>query len=383
MKGLTALVAPVLLVSWTSLHAHHSTASFFFLDQRISVEGTVVEFHARNPHGLIVFDVVNEAGETERWRAEMPAWQALLRWLGWSPGDLQPGDRIVIHGAPPRMNESFSIRADDIVMPDGWTRHMFRDPVTNKYRKPTPPDRRIAELDGVWELNRGWTDHPDDNPDTYERTDFRPWTLPEVLAVWEERDPLSDPKLDCEPPTVSAAMSGIHAIAIDQSGEHVKLFAEAFDVDRTVYMDGRSHPGEDAHHTHLGHSVGRYEGDALVVDTTHITAGLEYRARWSSPQRPVTARGALPCNRRRPVAGTGDHRGRSPDTDPAGDLCTAPAQGADSRTGALRLHAPEYGSRRGIDAGRILPALRVTAPGHGAGSRVDRSLRLSAGQTGT
>ena len=273
MKGLTALLAPALLAPWTSLHAHHSTASFFFLDQRISVEGTVVEFHARNPHGLIVFDVVNEAGETERWRAEMPAWQALLRWLGWSPGDLQPGDPIVIHGAPPRMNESFSIRADDVVMPDGWTRHLFRDPVTGKYREPTPPPMVVAELDGVWELNRGWTEHPDDNPDTYERTDFRPWTLPEVLAAWEARDPLSDPKLECEPPTVSAAMSGIHAIAIDQSGEHVRLFAEAFDVDRTVYMDGRSHPGEDALHTHLGHSVGRYEGDALVVDTTHITAG--------------------------------------------------------------------------------------------------------------
>ena len=273
MKRLTTFLAPVLLFHGAAVHAHHSTASFFFLDQRISVEGTVVEFHARNPHGLIVFDAVNEAGETERWRAEMPAWQALLRWLGWSPGDLQPGDRIVIHGAPPRMNESFSIRADDVVMPDGWTRHLFRDPVTGKYRKPTPPARMIAELDGVWELNRGWTDHPDDNPDTYERPDFRPVTRPEVLAAWQSRDPVDDPKLDCEPPTVSAAMTGIHAIAIDQSGEHVGLFAEAFDVQRTVYMDGRPHPGEDAPHTHLGHSVGRYEGDTLVVDTTHITSG--------------------------------------------------------------------------------------------------------------
>lgn len=273
IKKLTALLAPLLLFPWISSHAHHSTASFFHLDRRISIEGTVVEFHARNPHGLIVLDVVNEAGETERWRAEMPAWQALLRWLGWSAEDLQPGDAIVIHGAPPRMNESFSIRADDIVMPDGWTRHMFRDPVTNRYRTPTPPARAVVELDGVWELNRGWTDHPDDNPDTFERPDFRPYTRPEVLAVWLERDPLGDPSLDCEPPTVSAAMSGIHAIAIDQSGEHVRLFAEAFDVERIVYMDGRSHPGENAPHANLGHSVGRYEGETLVVETTHITAG--------------------------------------------------------------------------------------------------------------
>ena len=33
-------------------------------------------------------------------------------------------------------------------------------------------------------------------------------------------------------------------------------------------MDGRPHPqGDDLNPTYLGHSVGRYEGDALVVDT--------------------------------------------------------------------------------------------------------------------
>ena len=139
MRYLTIPCAVAVLLSASFVGAHHSTASFFYLDQRISVEGTVVEFHARNPHGLIVLDVENEAGETERWRAEMPAWQALLRWLGWSPGDLQPGDHIVIHGAPPRMSDRFSIRADDVVMPDGWTRHLFRDSTTNKYREATPP----------------------------------------------------------------------------------------------------------------------------------------------------------------------------------------------------------------------------------------------------
>ena len=139
MRHLTIPCAAVVLFFASFVDAHHSTASFFYLDQRISMEGTVVEFHARNPHGLIVFDVENETGETERWRAEMPAWQALFRWLGWSPGDLQPGDHIVIHGAPPRMNDRFSIRADDVVMPDGWTRHLFRDSTTNKYREATPP----------------------------------------------------------------------------------------------------------------------------------------------------------------------------------------------------------------------------------------------------
>ena len=35
---------------------------------------------------------------------------------------------------------------------------------------------------------------------------------------------------------------------------------------RTIYMDGRSHP-EDVRPSYLGHSVGRWEGDTLVVDS--------------------------------------------------------------------------------------------------------------------
>lgn len=134
-------------------------------------------------------------------------------------------------------------------------------------------DNRVPALDGIWELNRGWTNHPDDNPDTYTRTNFRAFTRPEITEAWDNRDPIDDPKLECKPPTVSSAMSGIHAIAIDQSGDDVILFAEAFDIVRTVYMNGREHPGAEFPRSHLGHSIGRYEGDTLVVDTTHLTAG--------------------------------------------------------------------------------------------------------------
>jgi hypothetical protein len=37
-----------------------------------------------------------------------------------------------------------------------------------------------------------------------------------------------------------------------------------------VWMDGRPHPSADAEHTWMGFSTGRWEGDALVVTTTHI-----------------------------------------------------------------------------------------------------------------
>jgi glyoxylase-like metal-dependent hydrolase (beta-lactamase superfamily II) len=43
---------------------------------------------------------------------------------------------------------------------------------------------------------------------------------------------------------------------------------------RTIWMDGRGHPPANARHTYEGFSTGRWEGNKLVVDTTHLKAGF-------------------------------------------------------------------------------------------------------------
>ena len=47
---------------------------------------------------------------------------------------------------------------------------------------------------------------------------------------------------------------------------------EYYDMVRFVFLDGRKHPGADAPHTKAGHSIGHWEGNDLVVDTTHIAS---------------------------------------------------------------------------------------------------------------
>ena len=42
---------------------------------------------------------------------------------------------------------------------------------------------------------------------------------------------------------------------------------------REIWMDGRPHPPEFAPHTWQGFSTGRFEGNVLVVRTTHLKAG--------------------------------------------------------------------------------------------------------------
>ncbi|MGH9595054.1 MAG: hypothetical protein ACRD5L_18320, partial [Bryobacteraceae bacterium] len=41
-------------------------------------------------------------------------------------------------------------------------------------------------------------------------------------------------------------------------------------LDRVIYMDGRPHPPEYALHSWSGFSTGKWEGNTLVVETTHI-----------------------------------------------------------------------------------------------------------------
>ena len=53
----------------------------------------------------------------------------------------------------------------------------------------------------------------------------------------------------------------------------LKIYTSTFEQTRTIWMDGRPHPSPNAAHTWMGFSTGRYDGDMLVVETTHIKKG--------------------------------------------------------------------------------------------------------------
>jgi glyoxylase-like metal-dependent hydrolase (beta-lactamase superfamily II) len=69
------------------------------------------------------------------------------------------------------------------------------------------------------------------------------------LRVWEEKDPETQ-----------------RVIAI-------KNYISTYEQTRTIWMDGRPHPSEYAPHTFMGFSTGRWEGNHLVVTTTHLKQG--------------------------------------------------------------------------------------------------------------
>lgn len=56
-----------------------------------------------------------------------------------------------------------------------------------------------------------------------------------------------------------------------------KHFLSTYAQERTIWLDGRPHPPEEAPHTWMGFSTGEWQGNVLKVTTTHMKQGWHRR----------------------------------------------------------------------------------------------------------
>jgi len=87
-----------------------------------------------------------------------------------------------------------------------------------------------------------------------------------------EANPLNDPVLNCVQQAVGRAISAPFPHEVILQDHRVTFLYENFHQVRRVWLDGRGHP-DDSYPTLMGHSIGRWEGDTLVVDTRNVEAG--------------------------------------------------------------------------------------------------------------
>lgn len=77
----------------------------------------------------------------------------------------------------------------------------------------------------------------------------------------------------CIPPSMTYVMQAPFPMEIHVASELIVIKQEYYDTVRIIFMDGRKHPAGDVPHSKTGHSIGHWEGEDLVVDTTHISSG--------------------------------------------------------------------------------------------------------------
>lgn len=110
---------------------------------------------------------------------------------------------------------------------------------------------------------------------------------------WRTVDTSKDPTGICLPVGPSRAFTAPFPFLLVQGKDTIGILFEYQSIWRAIYMDGRPHPEDIADYPYfMGHSVGRWDGDVLVVDTTGIderswldTAGHEHSAQLRLTER--------------------------------------------------------------------------------------------------
>ncbi len=248
---------------------HHSTAEY---DRSIVMEfeGEVVRVVWRNPHIRLSVKTQRDDGTEEVWDLESGDLNSLGR-RGIGPDLVQVGDMVKVAGNPSSRRQ-LNLSVANILLPSG-TELLVRGS-----RQPRWSDNFIGE--GEWIINESQSDEPEGI--------FRVWTPSERSVPAFVNDPpltesaraafaaydklVDDPAIQCIPTGMPRAMTssgGVHPLEFVRRDEDILIRMEIFDNIRVIHMDSNADP-EEQPYSHLGFSVGHWEGDTLVVTTTRI-----------------------------------------------------------------------------------------------------------------
>lgn len=278
--ALFTLAASALLGSAAS--AHHSQA-MFDTTQEVVIEGTVARFDWVNPHMYLIVETTGPDGQPALVEGEgLAITQALVD--GLRREALQPGTRVVMRMNPNRGGWGKQVRILDVTTEDGEIHPFYT--ASERNRTLTPAE----SMEARWAPSRAAVG-----------AGFGALArFPLAPAARAARAELVDDGLCLvEPVPFLAILDEMREIQIgedevvlhfDNSGDHVI---------RRIAMNAE-HPADVQPSLH-GHSVGRWEGDTLVIDTIAYapsTSGLGGSTP-SSPGKHTVERLALAEDRTR------------------------------------------------------------------------------------
>jgi len=254
MGYLAILMMP--LVSIPAL-GHHS---YVHIDRNsvVAFEATVLDFQWRNPHIYFRVETVDDNGERVEWQIETGS-TPILAHSGWSADSLEPSDVISLRAHPERGTGRRYAVLQSLTKQDGT--------VLRQRILPSHATETTTDISGIWKSRL----EPGAPIEVLSAlfADFMGVPLTEAgqasIATYDhDRD---NPTAVCSGYGLLAGLTSPHYLnEIEILDDRVIIRDEWFDAERIIYTDGREHPvgGERAR---LGHSVGHWDGDTLVVDT--------------------------------------------------------------------------------------------------------------------
>jgi hypothetical protein len=246
--------------------AHHSFAPHFDASKPVSISGTVTEYEARNPHSYLHIAAIDENGRTQEYVCESHGYTQLTR-LGLSPEMLKAGTELRVTGSLSRHDPHMCF-FDSVTLADGKTLSV-NGPAGRAAPGAATAGAPRTDIFGVWLLAP--------NPN---RSTSGPQPMIQFLTAAGQKavdayDPFKDdPTFRCDPVAIRRVWGAPGTpLEITRDGDDVVLRHEWMDVRRVIHMNLTEHP-KDGPRTSLGHSIGRFEGDTLVIETASYAEGV-------------------------------------------------------------------------------------------------------------
>ena len=260
----------------SNIFAHHSRAEF---SQEIQeLEGELVSVRWANPHPVFSVIIANDAGEEELWHIQGFGTIYTLNRGGVSRDLFTPGERMTLAGL-------LSTRRDRVFLANNLLLENGNEIVLNGGAGPYWKEEHIGG-------RANWASTEEDLVDAAaeNRGLFRVWSNPNrgegarnvassmslhlpfneaaltKRAAW---DPLDDPDMQCMPKGMPVVMISPHPFTFSEEGSNIRIQGHEYSVERIIHMEDAEDPGQQPRST-VGYSVGRWEGDTLVVETSRI-----------------------------------------------------------------------------------------------------------------
>jgi len=263
---LSRFASLALLVLALPARGHHGVAAHYDDSKQVTIDGTVSEFQFINPHSFVYLRVVDADGDETIWHCEMAS-RSVLERNGLMQDMFASGKHIVITGSQARQNPTGcalrEARFDDGRVLRSST--LFEGtPATTAV-----PEAQRESIVGVWAMKR-----------------FRVSRYVGVLTDEGERlraafDPIKDdPAIYCDPASPVRFWVNVNEpFAIKRDGNTVVVDHQFMDTRRVIHLNETAPPERTARTT-MGYSTGRFDGNALVIETTSfVAATLEPRER--------------------------------------------------------------------------------------------------------
>jgi hypothetical protein len=257
-KRLILAGAVALALGSTTAMAHHSSAAFD-MQKEVTITGTVKSYKFANPHVQLIVTVKKDDGSTVDMDVEAGA-ASVLNGLGFTKGSLKIGEVVTISGNPARLNPGEHMIGKDLYKKaDGSYLPLF---IGSRSVFDAKQNATATSIAGTWFS-------PMRNFGGVMGAMGKTPVTDKGKAARAAANPDWSSQADCVPIGEPTVMVYPVASNIKVEKDKVTIKTDWMDTVRTVYLDGRKHPAASQTFLH-GHSVGRWEGKVLVVETTNF-----------------------------------------------------------------------------------------------------------------